>query len=414
VVGEFGLASDYTNQIYFEQTFDSTAVTGRVTVQDPRARLVAEATARMFGAQGAWTFDASNTFGFGPTVLRDAASAAATTRLSNAFRARADGVFEARRDDTFDTRRQDQRAGGGASLLWTSPDRASGARVFGRLDGLRSAEGTLALFPDYDYRQLGVELDRFGLAGHGSVLYSYGTRAFPDTSARDYHEHQLSLDGRWRVSDPVRLELNAFGNRRIADQDSAIGDRFVSTDSEVGLIISRGETFEWGAKARVRGQVYDAPTPTFFNLWIWRYGLVARKLPEPLERLELRPEIELLRTPNFGGVPPGTSAEDLQAVADEEYDQLGLTAEAERMAAGAWWWGTLAGGHRHYLDDEADSGSSSARSSFWFAEGSGYAERRLTGRVRMRATFDLRFEFHRVPADNLTSLDVTLDLRIPL
>ncbi len=369
---------------------------------------------RVFGARGRWTFDASNALGAGPTVLRDAGRAAATAGLTPLFKVRVEGEVDARRDDTFDTRRQDRRAAGRGSLLWHSADHATGARLFGRIEGLRSAEGTLVLFPDYDFRQAGFGLDRFGLAGNGSLNYAYGARAFPDTSSRNYGEHTLALDGRWQAFAPVRLEWTAFGERRHAPRDSAVGDRFVSTDSEIGLIVASSERFEWGARARVRVQDYDAPTPTFFNVWIWRYALVARLLPEPLGRIELRPEIELLRTPNFGGVPAGTSPEDLAAVANEEYDQLGLTGEAERFGDGAWWWGTLAAGHRHYLDAGADPADLSARSSFWYAEASAFIERPLSARVRLRGSADGRFEFHRVTADNLTSLDLTLGLRVRL
>jgi hypothetical protein len=79
-----------------------------------------------------------------------------------------------------------------------------------------------------------------------------------------------------------------------------------------------------------------------------------------------------------------------------------------------WWWGTLAGGHRRYVDDGADPNDLSSRTSFWYAETWGYAERRLTERLRIRATADLRMEFHRLNADDLTSLDLTLDLRARL
>lgn len=414
VTTEVGLVSDYTNQIYYEQTFDSTIVTGRVAASDPRARVVAEVVSHVVGARGRIQFDAFNSFGGGPTVLRDAARVTATGRMSSGFRARVEGEFDARRDDTFDTRREDRRASGGASVLWTTPDRTTAARAFGRLERLRSAQGSLVLFPDYDYRQAGLEVDRFGIAGHASAVYAYGTRAFPDTAARDYREHTLALDGRWSATDRVRLELNSFSERRIAWADAAAGDRFSSADAEVGMVARAGEKYEYGPRARLRGQAFDAPSPTFFNAWIWRYAFVARWLPDALARFELKPEVEFLRTPNFGGLDSGASPKDRTAVANEEYDQLALTGEAERLGARTWWWGSLAGGHRRYLDDGVDPNDLSSRSSFWYAETSGYAEHRLTERLRIRATADLRLEIHRVRADDLTSLDLTLDLRARL
>ena len=414
VVNELGLVSDYTNQIYYEQTFDSTLVTGRVSVADPRARLVAEAVTRLFGTQGAWTLDAANTFGAGTTVLRDAARASGVARLSDAFRARLEGEFDVRRDDTFDTRREDGRWALGTSLLWASIDRATAARAFARTEALRSAEGSLALFPDYDFRQLGIEFDRFGLLGHAGLVYAYGTRSFPDTSARNYHEHTLALDTRTSLSDPLRLEVTAYGARRLADEDSAVGDRFASADVELGLVLREGEKFEFGPRMRAWGQSYDAPTPTFFDAWIWRWSLLGRWLPDELTRFELRPEVEFLRTPEFGGLPDDASEDDRKAVANEEYDQLSLVAEGERIGPEAWWSGTLAGGHRDYLDDGLDVNDLSARTSFWFVDLSGFGERRLNERLRLRASGGVRTEFHRLDADNVTSLDFALDLRVRL
>jgi len=389
-------------------------VTGRVTVSDARARLVAEAVTRLFGTTGAWTIDATNTFGAGPTVLRDWARVSGTARLNDAFRARLDGDFDVRKDDTFDTRREDGRGALGGSLAWTSADRANALRGFGRLESLRSAEGSLALFPDYDYRQVGLEIDRFGMLGHGGLVYAYATRAFPDTSSRNYHEHTLSLDARTALSDPLRLEVTAFGARRLAGRDSAFGDRFTSADVELGLVYRTSEKFEFGPHGRAWGQAYDAPTPTFFDAWIWRWSVFGRLIPDALTRVELRPELEFLRTPDFGGLPDGASEDDRKAVANEEYDQLSLALEGERIAPDTWWWGTLAGGHRDYLDDGLDPSDLSSRTSFWYVDLSGFGERKLSGPLRLRASGGIRTEFHRLDVDDVTSLDLALDLRVAL
>jgi hypothetical protein len=389
-------------------------VTGKNTVSDARGRIVAEAVTRLFGTQGAWTIDASNAFGAGPTVLRDAARVSGTARVSDALRTRLDGDFDVRRDDTFDTRREDGRGALGASLAWASADRANSARAFGRVERLRSAAGSLALFPDYDYQQVGVEYDRFGLLGHAGLVYAYATRAFPDTSSRSYREHTLSLDARTALSDPLRLETTAYAGRRIARQDTAFGDRFTSADVELALVYRTSETFEFGPRGRAWGQSYDAPTPTFFDAWIWRWSAFARFLPDAVTRFEVRPEVEFLRTPDFGGLPDDAAEEDRKAVANEEYDQLSLALEGERIDPATWWWGTLAGGHRDYLDDGKDASDLSARTSFWYVDLSGFGERKLTGTLRVRASGGLRTEFHRLDVDNVTSVDLALDLRVSL
>ncbi len=414
VAFEGGVASDYTNQIAYEQTFDSTLVTGRVLSQDARSRAVTFLVARATGARGRWAWSAVNDAGVGPTVRREALDTWGAARLSDQLALRLDGAFDARHDGTFDDVRADHRVAGGGDLRWTAADGATGARLFGRLEALRSAPGTFSLFPDYDYRQAGLALDRFGLAGHGALTYSYGARAFPDTARRDYREHDLALDfGMWPGTG-ARLEGRADVQRRVAWRDSAVGDRFVAGDGQLAIWITPSARFEWGPTARVRTQLFDAPNPTFYDVWIWRYGLAARFQPEIARRYEIRPEIEFLRTPRFGGLADTASVLDQAAVAGEEYDQVSLTLEDETFAPGRWTWLTLELGHRDYAQDTGESTSLSARSSFWYGDLSGFAERPLTGRVRLRATLDLRAEWHRPASDDLRSVDLGIELRAPL
>jgi hypothetical protein len=55
--------------------------------------------------------------------------------------------------------------------------------------------------------------------------------------------------------------------------------------------------------------------------------------------------------------------------------------------------------------------SLSVRSSFWYGELSGFLERPLGPVLRLRLTGEARMEWHRVPADDLASVDVALELR---
>jgi len=411
---EAGLSADYSNEIAYEETFDSTAVTGRKLAQDARSRAVGFVVARAAAAHGRLSWNAVNDAGIGPTVRREAFDTWGAERLGDRLSLRLDGAFDARKDGTFDDVREDHRAAGGASLRWTAEDLSSGARLFGRVEALRSAPGTLTLFPDYDFRQAGLELDRFGLRGHGALTYAYGARAFPDTARRDYREHDLGWDfGVWS-SARWRLEGRGDAERRVAWRDSAVGDRFFSGDGQLALWFTPSPRFEWGPVARLRAQSFDAPDPTFYDVSIYRYGIAARLLPDAYRRWEVRPEIELLRTPRFGGLSDTASVFDRAAVAGEEYDQLSLTLENESLAPRRFRWVTLEAGHRQYADDADGATSLSVRSSFWYGDLSGYAERPLAGPVRLRLTVDLRAEWHRVPADDLRSVDLGLELRTPL
>jgi hypothetical protein len=268
------------------------------------------------------------------------------------------------------------------------------------------------LFPDFDWRQAGLDLDRLWDGGTATLNYAYGRRTFPDTTERDHREHDLGASALWRVSARFGLDGWASAARRLADRDSAFGDRFWQADAEARATWRAGETFECGVRSRVRGVAYDEPTPTFFDGRFYRQAVFAR-WAGPTTVLELRPEIEFARTPDFGGLPPGASTEDRQAVAGEEYDELALRVEYERFAAAGWWTLAPGAGRRDYLDAATSAEDLSARSDFWFVELMAFADRRF-GMVTLRATADLRWEEHTVAADDVRSLSVAGELRVPL
>jgi len=242
-------------------------------------------------------------------------------------------------------------------------------------------------------------------------VYGYGARAFPDTASRDYREHDLSFDAGLWPGGALRIETRGDMARRVAWRDSAVGDRFVSGDGQLALWVARRPEFEWGPQARLRVQHFDAPDPTFFNVWIYRYGVAARFVPDVTRRYEIRPEVEFQRTPDFGGLSPTATRADLDAVADEEYDQVSGAFELEAIAPRRWTWLTLEAGHRRYTDDTDGGTSLSVRSSFWYGDLSGFLERPLGSTLRARLTGGVRMEWHRVPADDLASVDVALELR---
>ena len=192
-----------------------------------------------------------------------------------------------------------------------------------------------------------------------------------------------------------------------------MGDRLWQGDVEARATWRAGEGLECGLRSRLRGVTYDQPTPTFFNGRFYRHAVFVR-WPGIETTLELRPEVEFARTPEFGGLPATASAEDRQAVAGEEYDELAFRAELERFTAKGWWSLAPGVGRRNYLDAATSAEDLSSRSDFWYVEVFAFADQKLGRGLTARASADLRWEEHTVASDDAQSLSVAAELRVPL
>lgn len=410
---DVGVGGDVSNFIFFEQSFDSTAFEQRTTVSDPETRVGGLGIVRVVGAHGRLAWQVADELRAGNTLLRNFTTAGVAFRTGATSTASLDLEADLRRDTSFGLRRSDARLGALAAGRWFTRDRAWSSRLFARAERVRGDEASEALFPDFDWRQAGLDLDHLWNAGTATVNYAYGTRAFPDTAARDYREHDLGVSGLWRATDQLGFDAWGSAARRLAYRDSAVGDRLWQGDLEARATWRAGSTLELGLRSRLRGVTYDQPTPTFFNGRFYRYALFVRRAGIE-NTVELRPEIEFARTPEFGGLPPGASDEDRQAVAGEEYDELAIRIEVERFVAAGWWALTPGVGRRNYLDAATSAEDLSARSDFWYVELAGFADRKLGRRLTARATADLRWEEHTVPSDDARSLTVAAELRVPL
>ncbi len=410
-----GLGTDWTNQIFYEQNFDSTAFTGRTTVQAAETRLVGLALARLLGLSGRTSYQASNDLRAGPDYVRNFTRGAFQHDLSPRVRVTLDAEHDWRRDDTFESRREDRRLGTIEAVRWRSVDRAWGARVSHRFEAQRTAAGALALVPDFNYQRFALDADRaLGEAGSVSLGYAYALRAFPDTSSRDYHEHAVSslafvpLPGAWS------LELWADGGVRDAANDSAVGDRFHQGGIDARVTARIDDRWEAGVRGEVRGNRYAEPTAAFFDYVISRWAAFARLRPSVSRAIELRPEIEFARTPDFGGLPETSPLADRLAVAREEYDQIALRAEYEDFRPSGWFGVELGFGRRDYAERAERPDDVSAHSDFWLVSAGGFLDLPVTGKLRARATADLWSELHDLSSDDLHSVFLSAEVRIPL
>jgi hypothetical protein len=416
---EVGAGGDLSNQVFYEQTFDSTAFSGRVTVSDPESRVSAIALVRVVGARGGGrtTFEFANEARAGDVLLRNLARAGIARTTGEHGRVSLDVEGEARRDRSFGADRRDLRLGGVVAGRLFSRDRLRGGRVFARAEWVRGEDGDagLVLFPDFDFVQAGLDADRVtGTGGLLSLAYALGARSFPDTAGRDYREHTLAAHGMLPLSDRLWLEASADGARRLARRDSAIGDRFAAGDVEGRLGVRAGERWEVGVRSRLRETRYDDPTATFFDSRFWRHALWARRRTASGVEVELRPEVEFARTPDFGRLPPDASAGDRRAVAGEEYDEFALRAELERFGTRGWWTLAPAVGRRDYVAAARSAEDLSSHSDHWFVEVAAFADRPLGRGLVLRASADARLEWHAVEADDAKSLSVAAELRVPL
>ncbi|MEO6463277.1 MAG: hypothetical protein ABIP29_09395 [Candidatus Eisenbacteria bacterium] len=413
-----GAGADLSNQLFYEQSFDSTAFSERITVSDPETRVGILGHVRLVGLRGRTSFQVENEARAGDALLRSLVRAGVAHATGEHARLTLDVEADGRHDTSFGVRRRDLRLGALAAGRLSTADRLASARLFVRGERVRGSEGAddgLRLFPDFDFVQAGLDADRlWGSRGTASLGYALGARSFPDTSARNYLEHTLGLSGLWRIDDRWSFDVFGDGGRRAARRDSAVGDRLWQGDLEGRLTRRAGERWELGLRSRVRGLRYDAPTTTYFDSRFWRHAAFARLRTDSGLEVEIRPEIEFARTPDFGRLPASASAGDRRAVAGEEYDELVLRGEVERFGAGGWWTVSPAVGRRNYLKAAAAAEDLSSRSDFWFAEVTAFADRRLRRGLELRASVDLRMERHEIAADDAKSLSVAAELRVPL
>uniref|UniRef100_A0A832MNU0 Uncharacterized protein n=1 Tax=Eiseniibacteriota bacterium TaxID=2212470 RepID=A0A832MNU0_UNCEI len=214
---EIGVASEYTNELFFEDAFVDTTFLGRRLVESPEARgaAVFSVAARGSHGAGAGRWDVANELSLGNLVQRNALSGLWRSEATPEWLWSAAPRVEWRRDRSF-----------GRDLAeWRAQLRARVRR--GYLASFRTAEaGVTAELLRADGVGSELLLDRqaagvfaaFGQSAPGTpdlwVGLASTARAFPDSIERDHWEHRGELRARWDAGGDAVLALEFEGARR--------------------------------------------------------------------------------------------------------------------------------------------------------------------------------------------------------
>ena len=414
VRGDVGLGYDFTNQLYYEQTFDSTAFTGRTTASNPTSRLV---------ALGFGVFDWGDPTGSrlridgraaaGEKLLQTQLYLDARHRLQPLWRSILAAQVQYRDDSSYEVGLRDFKTSARLGVERGNDDLSQTIRAQYLFDLSRgeNEDGT-DYFPDYDSHRLAIVYDRFAWSGTewGAGLTA-GHRAFPDTTQRNHWIY--TGEGRFRtgVGGRTALEALALAERRHAPDSAAVGDRFWHGDLDVRGRL--GVAGEWSIEGRAAwsGTQYDEPSATFIDHVVWQTELGMRYEEIPGRLFRPRFAAQFLRVPDGGGLPSNTPSTELRSAEAEEFDEFTGRLDLDVLARLSWLNLYGAFGRRDYLIEAGDEGSLLARSSYWLVDVGGFGEVTLGSAVRLRLSGDLHYELHDVTSDDLTSLFLSTELR---
>lgn len=413
---ELGVGYDLTNEIYFEQPFDSTALTKRQLVSDPESRVFGLAETRLaLHYRGQSRMLVENQAQAGTRLVRDDFRLDWRHETWNGWRAVLGSELDYRRDTSFDLLRRDFRGLGRLGLERRPDDLSSALRMLYRFDvGESRTQGGPGLYPDYRFHRLTVGYDRFDFtSADWGLEYTAGYRSFPDTSVRNYFDHLA--EGRLRFHPWLSTDLEFRGslNRRAARDTAAEGDRFWAGDLELRFERRLGDEgrWSWGVRGEFQGTGYDHPNRTFFHNVVERAGVSGRfeNLPDWSATLWL--EGEALRAPRNGGLGDPDAYPDALNALREEYNQGRVRLELERTGRVSFLFFDPALGRRVYRIQTRSDTDLLARSSYWFVETNSFFDTRLARLLRARLSADFLYEFHDLPQDDQSSIYVTAELR---
>jgi hypothetical protein len=416
--GNLGVGYDLTNQIYFEQTFDSTAFSGRHTVSDPEGRLQALADAFLrLGYGGESRLRLENRLSAGEKLIRNLFFLDWKHEMGGRWRWLVRNELAYRRDSSFGPLQQDVREVALVGLEKRSADLSTSWRLDYRFDlaETRNDRG-ISFYPNYRYHRFSVGFDRFNWMGpEWGLRYTLGVRAFPDTSVRNYIDHAIESRFRLRSAGGIGFEWRGFVDRRSAREAIALGDRYLYGEAEARLRLPLVPN-RWIVEVMggFRGTSYDIPNAAYFHNTIPRAEVSLRFEQFPHWTATTRLMTEILRVPGGGGLGDPEVDADAANAAREEYGQLAVRVDLERLGERAWFFISPSAGRRDFRRGATAETNLLARSSYWFAQVNTFAETRLGPVVLFRISLDLLHERHDIVSDDLTSLYLASELRYVL
>lgn len=414
---EVGVAYDLTNEIHYDQPFDTTAIVRRQRVTDADGRIV---------ALGAATFDlrykarsrllVDQLAQAGPELVREELHADWRQGTASDWRWLGGADLDYRHDTSFGLTRDDLRAGARLGAERAPEDYASSLRLLYRFDlGNSQQQGDERIYPDFYLHRAQISYAHFGFLGSEWGLgYTFGYRSFPDTSSRDYVDHQGEAFGTARFDGGREISGRAYLDRRSAFSDSATGDRFWQSEDELALRLPLSPERWWlTLGARFFGTSFDVPTAAFFNNAFWRQEAEVRYEAGAGLAWQAALEAEELRVPDSGGLGDPEVSEDALNARREEYDQAALQLGLEKLGRTTFLFEPV-GGRRAYRIEATPANDLEAHSSYWFVSLNGYADARFAGPLRFRGSIDYLYEFHDISADDISAVYLTAELRYAL
>lgn len=414
---EVGVAYDLTNEIHFDQPFDTTAIQPRQQVSEADGRIAALGAAHLDLRYARASYLLLDQLALiGPELIREQLHANWRHGTGSDWRWLGGADVDYRHDTAFGLTRDDLQGEARLGAERAPADYSSSLRMLYRFDlGNSQQQGDERIYPDFHLHRAQFSYAHFGTLGsEWSLGYTLGYRTFPDTSARNYLDHQGEAFGLVRFASGGEISARGFLDRRAALSDSATGDRFWQGEVEMSLRQPLSPESWWlTLGGSFFGTAYDVPTPAFFHNVLWRQSAQVRYEAGLGWALQGALEAEELRAPENGGLGDPDVSQDALNALREEYNQGSFRLGFERFGKTTFF--VEPGfGRRHYLIEATPGHDLEAHSSYWFVGANGYADIRLARPLKLRGSADYLYEFHDLSVDDLSAIYVAAELRYAL